>query len=185
MFWLRTESGFTRSGLLNSSLTSPDPSLMRGSYILLWDSLKYSHSSKQMLWGCSLKIPGSLLSPYITAMFHSVMFIHGSFCYSAIAAAGKGSSLLRVFSILQKLLLSQRRDSRLNNHFSSWWQCETAVWIWRHASNCLSRFETEKEKREAIREGGMKVKFPWFRFHKDFGVDLINRLADVHAEIYA
>lgn len=132
--------------------------------------------------------PWKPVVPLFTAMFQSVMFIHRSFCYRAIAATGKGSSLLRVFSILQKLLLSQRRDSRLNNHFSSWWQCESSCFDLKTCQQLSVTFwnrEGEKGGNEGGREGVMKVKFPWFRFHKDFDVDLINRLADVHAEIYA
>lgn len=42
------------------------------------------------------------LAPSLIAVFKSVMFIYGSLCYTVIAAFGKGPSLLRVFSFLQK-----------------------------------------------------------------------------------
>lgn len=102
------------------------------------------------------KDPWKPIVPLFAAMFQSVMFIHRSFCYSAIAAAGKGSSLLRVFSILQKLLLSQRRDSRLNNRFSSWWQCESSCLDLKACQQLSVTFwnrEGEKGGNEGRREG--------------------------------
>lgn len=58
-----------------------------------------------------------LIFPLFIAMFKSVMFIYKSLYYSVIAASGKAPSLLRLLSSFQKLLLSQRTDSRLNNQF--------------------------------------------------------------------
>lgn len=54
---------------------------------------------------------------FFIAMFKSVMFIYGSHYTSVIAASGKGPSILRVLSSLQKLLESQETDGRLNNQF--------------------------------------------------------------------
>lgn len=80
------------------------------------------------------------------------MFIYRSLYYSVIAASGKGSSLLRVLSSLQKLLLSQRRDSRLNNHFS------IAVTMWEQlfASEGMPAivYDVLKQRRKERRQGG-------------------------------
>lgn len=58
--------------------------------------------------------PWSPLSPCFTATSQSVIFIGsvGASVTALVAASGKGSGLLRVFGVVQKLLLSQRRDEQ-------------------------------------------------------------------------
>lgn len=80
------------------------------------------------------------------------MFIYRNLYYSAIAASGKGSSLLRVLGSLQKLLLSQRRDGRLNNHFS----ITVTMWEQLFASEGMPAIvsDVQKPRRKERRRGG-------------------------------
>lgn len=143
-------------------------------------------SKTQMLTGCSPKI--FLWGPHLLLLFHSymfksVMFIYRSLYYSVIAASGKGPSLLRVLSSLQKLLLSQRRDSRLNNQFP----ITVTVWEQLFAAEGLpaivrGALKQRRNERMCGGEGKMKGKFfsAWFSPLKGLDIDLTNRPADVY-----
>lgn len=109
-------------------------------------------SKPNRCWG---DVPQRSLGPifsFFTAMFQSVMFIYRNLYYSAIAASGKGSSLLRVLGSLQKLLLSQRRDGRLNNHFS----ITVTMWEQLFASEGMPAIVSDilKQRRKERRQGG-------------------------------
>lgn len=161
--------GLVRSILINTSLTNPELQVMRGSPFPVtrnfWP-LENRASAPNRCWG---DVPqrfslGPVLSIFI-AMFKSVMFIHRSLYCSGIAAPGKGPSLSRVFSSLQKLLLSQRRDSRLNNQFP----ITVTIWEQLFASEGLptivhGALKQRRKEKEAWRERKMKEKFfsAWF-----------------------
>lgn len=89
---------------------------------------------------------------FFRTMFKSVMFIYSSLCYSVIAASGKGPSLLRVLSSLQKVLLSQERDGRLNNQFP----ITVTMWEQLFASEGLPAIVcgSLKQRRKEKRHGG-------------------------------
>lgn len=118
------------------------------------------------------------------------MFIYWSLCHSVIAASGKGPSLFRVLSSLQKLLLSQERDSRQNNPVK--FPITVTMWEQLFASEGLpaivhGALKQAKERKEAWREEKMKGKFlsAWFRPLKGFDIDLTDRPADVCVETRA
>ncbi len=118
--WLADYIG-DRENLINTILTKPKLQVMRGSLSpVTFNSWPLSNraTAPNRCWGdVPQRSSQEPILSFFIALFKSVMFIYRNLYYSVIAASGKGPSLLRELSSLQKLLLSQRRDSRLNNQF--------------------------------------------------------------------